>query len=87
MIFARQRMSAHHERTYGENGRTTVEDEQEPPPFPDGSRQKPLNLAGSADRVIEVCQQLLGETGDMAVVPCLQEFAARGHRALKTEMG
>ena len=43
--------------------------------------------AGSADRVIEVCQQLLGETGDMAVVPRLQEFAVRGHRALKTEMG
>src|SRR5512142_1395119 len=43
--------------------------------------------AGSADRVIEVCQQLLGETRDMAIVPRLQEFAVRGHRALKTEMG
>ena len=46
-----------------------------------------LLRAGSADRVIEVCQQLLGETGDMTVVPRLQEFAVRGHRALKTEMG
>ncbi len=46
-----------------------------------------LLCAGSAERVIEVCQQLLGETRDMAVVPRLQEFAIRGHRALRTEMG
>jgi hypothetical protein len=46
-----------------------------------------LLRAGNADRVIDVCQQLLGETRDMAVVPRLQEFAVRGHRVLRTEMG
>ena len=37
--------------------------------------------------MIDVCQQLLGETEDMSVVPRLQEFAVRGHRALEAEMG
>ncbi len=46
-----------------------------------------LIRAGGAERVIDVCQQLLGETEDMAVVPRLQEFAVRGHRALKAVMG
>ena len=43
--------------------------------------------AGETERVIDVCQQLLGETKDMSVVPRLQEFAVRGRRAMKTEMG
>ena len=43
--------------------------------------------AGESERVIDICQQLLGETEDMAVVPRLQEFAIRGHRALRAEMG
>ena len=46
-----------------------------------------LLRAGDSERVIDVCQQLLGETKDMSVVPRLQDFAVRGHRALKTEMG
>jgi len=46
-----------------------------------------LLRAGDAERVIDLCQQLLGETEDMAVVPRLQEFAIRGHRALRVEMG
>jgi hypothetical protein len=43
--------------------------------------------SGDAERVIDVCQQLLGETEDMAVVPQLQVFAVRGHHALKTGEG
>lgn len=46
-----------------------------------------LLRAGGTERVIDVCQQLLGETKEMSIVPLLQEFAVRGHRALKTEMG
>ena len=46
-----------------------------------------LLRAGENERVIDVCQQLLGETKDMSVVPLLQEFAVRGHRTLSTEMG
>ena len=42
---------------------------------------------GEAGRVIDVCQQLMGETEDLSVVPRLQEYAIRGHRALGTEMG
>lgn len=42
---------------------------------------------GEAGRVIDVCQQLLGETEDLSVVPRLQEYAVRGHRALQAEMG
>lgn len=42
---------------------------------------------GEAGRVIDVCQQLLGETEDMSVVPELQDYAVRGHRALAAEMG
>ena len=37
--------------------------------------------------MIDVCQQLLGETKDMSVIPLLQEFAIRGHRTLSSEMG
>ena len=51
------------------------------------SQVESLLLAGGAERVIGVCQQLLGETEDMTVVPRLQEFAVRGHRALSIEMG
>jgi hypothetical protein len=51
------------------------------------SQVESLLRAGGAERVIDVCQQLLGETEDMTVVPRLQEFAVRGHRALKVEMG
>jgi hypothetical protein len=46
-----------------------------------------LLRAGETERVIDVCQQLLGETRDMSVVPRLQEFAIRGHKTLKIEMG
>ncbi len=42
---------------------------------------------GEAGRVIDVCQQLLGETENLAVVPRLQAYAVRGHRALAAEMG
>jgi hypothetical protein len=43
--------------------------------------------SGDAERVIDVCQQLMGETKDMSAIPFLQEFAVRAHRALRTEMG
>jgi hypothetical protein len=42
---------------------------------------------GNAERVIEVCQQLLGEARNAAVVPILQAFALRGHRALQDRPG
>jgi len=51
------------------------------------SQVESLLRSGGAERVIDVCQQLLGETEDMTVVPRLQEFAVRGHRTLKVEMG
>jgi hypothetical protein len=43
-----------------------------------------LLRSGEAERVIEVCQQLLGETEDMGVVIRLRAFALRGHKALTT---
>ena len=43
-----------------------------------------LLRSGEAERVIEVCQQLLGETEDMGVVLRLRAFALRGHQALST---
>jgi hypothetical protein len=43
--------------------------------------------AGDTERVIDICQQLLGEHKDMSVVPRLQEFVIRGNRALQAEMG
>ena len=42
---------------------------------------------GDTERVIDICQQLLGETKDMSVVPRLQELVIRGRRAMKAEMG
>lgn len=51
------------------------------------ARVEALLRTGGAERVIDVCQQLLGETEDMSVVPRLQEFAVRGHRALEAEIG
>ena len=42
---------------------------------------------GGTERVINVCQQLMGEHNDMSVVPILSAFALRGHQKLKTEMG
>ena len=42
---------------------------------------------GHAERAINICQQLMGETDDMSVIALLQQFAVRGHWALKTEMG
>jgi hypothetical protein len=42
---------------------------------------------GKADRVIEVCQELLGETDDDSDIAILGAFAVRGHRALKAEPG
>jgi hypothetical protein len=42
---------------------------------------------GGAERVIAVCEQLMGETADIPVVLHLKEFAMRGHLALRTEMG
>ena len=41
--------------------------------------------AGGADRVIDVCQQLMGEAEDEAVVPRLQALSIRGHRALSAD--
>ena len=46
-----------------------------------------LLRAGETERVIDICQQLLGETKDTSVVPRLQEFVIRGRRAMKAEMG
>ena len=46
-----------------------------------------LLRTGETERVIDICQQLLGETKDMSVVPLLSEFALRGHRAMNIEMG
>jgi hypothetical protein len=43
--------------------------------------------SGQAERVIDICQRLLGETENLSFVPRLQEFVVRGHRALRTEMG
>ena len=46
-----------------------------------------LLRSGGNERVIDVCQQLIGETKDMSAVPRLSEFAIRGHHALRIEMG
>jgi hypothetical protein len=46
-----------------------------------------LLRSGDTERVIEVCQRLMGETQDLSDVLLLREFAARVHRALRTEMG
>jgi hypothetical protein len=46
-----------------------------------------LLRSGGAERVIGVCQQLIGETEDVTAVPLLRAFALRGHQAVKTEMG
>jgi hypothetical protein len=43
--------------------------------------------AGETERVIDICQQLLGEFNDTSVVPQLQEFVLRGRWALQAEMG
>ena len=41
---------------------------------------------GDAEYVIEICQQLLGETEDTSVVPLLQALAMRGHLAVKNQI-
>jgi hypothetical protein len=46
-----------------------------------------LLRSGDTERVIDVCQQLMGETKDLSAIPFFQEFAVRAHRALRTEMG
>ncbi len=46
-----------------------------------------LLRSGDNERVIDLCQQLMGETEEMSAIPFLQEFAVRAHRALTTEMG
>jgi hypothetical protein len=46
-----------------------------------------LLRSGQAERAINVCQQLMGETDDMLIIEHIQQFAVRGHWALKTEMG
>jgi hypothetical protein len=46
-----------------------------------------LLRSGDNERVIDVCQQLMGETREMSAIPFLQEFAVRAHRALRTDMG
>ena len=43
--------------------------------------------AGESERVIDICQQLLGEFNATSVVPQLQEFVLRGRRAMQAEMG
>ncbi|MEJ7639137.1 MAG: hypothetical protein WKF75_14485, partial [Singulisphaera sp.] len=58
-------------------GRTWVAEGEETagPEFADGVESS--LRTGEAGRVIDVCQQLLGETEDMSVVPRLQEYAVR----------
>jgi len=46
-----------------------------------------LLRSGGAERVIDVCQQLMGETKELSGIPFFQDFALRAHWALKTEMG
>jgi hypothetical protein len=43
--------------------------------------------SGEAERVVEVCQQLIGETMDTKYVPRLQAFALLGHQALQQALG
>ncbi len=45
-----------------------------------------LLRAGDAERVVDVCQELLGEVEDLSVVPQLQELALRGRRALRPSL-
>jgi hypothetical protein len=42
---------------------------------------------GGTERVIDVCQQLLGENNDMSIIPQLQMSAALAHRSLTIQMG
>jgi hypothetical protein len=68
-------------------GRAWVAEQDQAAAAEFAARVESLLREGEAERVIDVCQQLLGETEDMAVVPRLQEFAVRGHRALEAELG
>ena len=46
-----------------------------------------LLRVGDNERVINICQELMGYAKDMYVIPLLTEFALRGHRSVKIEMG
>jgi hypothetical protein len=45
-----------------------------------------LLRSGEAERVIDVCQELLGSLRNMAVIPRLQAFALRAHQALGNQI-
>ncbi len=45
-------------------------------------RIEELLQTGSASRALEVCQQLIGETGESPYLPDLQAMALRGHQRL-----
>jgi hypothetical protein len=68
-------------------GRTWVAEGDEAAGADFADRVESLLRAGESGRVIDACQQLLGETEDMSVVPRLREFAVRGHRALEAKLG
>lgn len=42
---------------------------------------------GDGGRVIDVCQELMGETKDMSVIPLLSEYTFRGHQSVSIQMG
>jgi hypothetical protein len=67
-----------------EVGRDWIEDGDEVAAAEFVEAVESLLRSGEAERVIAVCQQLLGETEDMGVVLRLRAFALRGRKALTT---
>lgn len=68
-------------------GRAWVEDGDKAAKVEFTDQVESLLRMGQAERAINVCQQLMGGTVDMTIISILQEFAVRGHWALKAELG
>lgn len=50
-------------------------------------RAKYMIRSGQAERVVEVCQQLMGETGESEAMPELSMFSILAQHSLRTAMG
>jgi hypothetical protein len=68
-------------------GRTGITNEDEAVGAEFVDQVESLIRSGDAQRVMEVCQQLMGETQDLPVVVLIKEMAVRAERALRIEMG
>jgi hypothetical protein len=68
-------------------GRTWITNEDEAVGAEFVDQVESLIRSGDAQRVMEVCQHLMGETQDLPVVVLIKEMAVRAERALRIEMG